>query len=95
MYMNIEIYIYPYIKLFDAAISFCMSGLHVRAPNASIALKTIEFRPRLEPLPDPKNPNVRNLHFLDLDIRVDVSSGETSWSTYDKRAEYNFRTIFK
>ena len=41
--------------------------------------------------PDPMNPNVRNLHFLDLDIRVDISSGETSWSTYDKRAEYGFR----
>ena len=40
---------------------------------------------------DPQNCNLRNLHFLDLDIQVDITTGETSWSTYDKRSDYGFR----
>jgi hypothetical protein len=40
---------------------------------------------------DPQNQDLRNLHFLGLDIQVNVNTGSVSWSTYDKRSDYGFR----
>jgi hypothetical protein len=40
---------------------------------------------------DPNDSNLQSLHFLDLNIQVNASSGAVSWSTYDKRSDYGFR----
>jgi hypothetical protein len=42
-------------------------------------------------IPSRFDPNIRNLHFLDLDIQVNVETGQSSWSTYDKRSDYGFK----